>query len=101
VPETAPYGKSRYVGGQIRSRGHVAIDMLRQWASPERGDIPRRQFRTTAIFDGERDPGAQAKQNVRYAAFATVPASGGPPLEGAPVPRWKALRCPAPRRQLA
>jgi hypothetical protein len=45
-----------------------AIDMLRQWASPEPGDIPRRQFRTTAIFDGEHDLGARAKQIVRDAS---------------------------------
>jgi len=30
-------------------------------------DIPRRQFRTTAIFDGEHDLGARAKQIVRDA----------------------------------
>lgn len=44
-----------------------AIDMLRQWASPEPGDVPRRRFRTTAIFDGEHDLGARAKQIVRDA----------------------------------
>jgi hypothetical protein len=43
------------------------IDMLRQWASPEPGDVPRRRFRTTAIFDGEHDLGAKAKQIVRDA----------------------------------
>jgi hypothetical protein len=44
-----------------------AIDMLRQWASPEPGDVPRRQFRTTGIFDGEHDLGARAKKVVRDA----------------------------------
>ena len=44
-----------------------AIDMLRLWASPEPGDVPRRRFRTTAIFDGEHDLGAKAKQIVRDA----------------------------------
>ena len=42
--------------------------MLRQWASPEPGGIPQRQFRTTAILDGERDLGAQAKQIAPQAA---------------------------------
>jgi hypothetical protein len=42
-----------------------AIDMLRQWASPEPDDAPRRQFRTTASFDGEHDLGARAKQIVQ------------------------------------
>jgi hypothetical protein len=44
-----------------------AIDLLRQWASPEPGDVPRRQFRTTATFDGEHDLGTRAKQIVRDA----------------------------------
>lgn len=44
-----------------------AIDMLRQWASPEPGDVPRRTFRTTSIFDGEADLGARTKQIVRDA----------------------------------
>lgn len=44
-----------------------AVDMLRQWAGPEPGDVPRRQFRTTAIFDGDHDLGTQAKQIVRDA----------------------------------
>jgi hypothetical protein len=39
-----------------------AIDMLRQWARPEPGDVPRRQFRTTAIFDGEHDLGTRVRQ---------------------------------------
>jgi hypothetical protein len=42
-----------------------AIDILRQWTSPEPGDTPRRRFRTTAIFDGEHDLGARSKQIVR------------------------------------
>lgn len=44
-----------------------AVNMLRQWASPEPGDVPHRRFRTTAIFDGEHDLGARAKQVVREA----------------------------------
>ncbi len=45
-----------------------AIDMLRQCASPEPGDVvPHRRFRTTAIFDGEHDLGVRAKQTVREA----------------------------------
>jgi hypothetical protein len=44
-----------------------AVDMLRRWASPEPGDVPRRRFRTTAIFDGEHDLGTRAKQVVREA----------------------------------
>ena len=44
-----------------------AIDMLWQWARPEPGDVPRRRFRTTAIFDGEHDLGTRAKQVVRDA----------------------------------
>jgi len=44
-----------------------AVEMLRQWASPEPGDVPRRRFRTTAIFDGEHDLGVRAKQVVREA----------------------------------
>lgn len=44
-----------------------AVDLLRQWANPEPGDLPRRRFRTTAIFDGEHDLGARAKQAVREA----------------------------------
>jgi hypothetical protein len=39
-----------------------AIDMPRQWASPKPGDVPRRRFRTNAIFDGDHDLGARAKQ---------------------------------------
>lgn len=44
-----------------------AVEMLRLWASPEPGDIPRRRFRTTAIFDAEPDLGSRAKQIVRDA----------------------------------
>jgi hypothetical protein len=44
-----------------------AIDMLRQWTSPEPDDVPRRRFRTTAIFDGEPDLGTRAKTIVRDA----------------------------------
>jgi hypothetical protein len=52
-----------------------AVEMLRQWASPEPGDTPRRRFRTTAIFDGEPDLGTRAKQIVRD-AWAGREASG-------------------------
>lgn len=53
-----------------------AIDMLRQWASPEPGAVPRRQFRTTAIFDGEHDLGTRAKEIVRdaWSGGETAPA---------------------------
>jgi hypothetical protein len=44
-----------------------AVDMLRQWASPEPGDVPHRRFRTTAIFDGEPDLGVRVKQVIREA----------------------------------
>jgi len=44
-----------------------AVQMLRQWSSPEPDDVPRRQFRTTAIFDGEPDLGTRAKAIVRDA----------------------------------
>jgi hypothetical protein len=36
------------------------VEMLRQWARPEPSDVPHRQFRTTAIFDGESDLGGRA-----------------------------------------
>jgi hypothetical protein len=52
-----------------------AVEMLRQWASPEPGAIPRRRFRTTATFDGEPDLGTRAKQIVRD-AWAGREASG-------------------------
>jgi hypothetical protein len=41
--------------------------MLRQWATPEPDSVPSRQFRTTAIFDGENDLGSLAKQIIRGA----------------------------------
>jgi hypothetical protein len=44
-----------------------SVEMLRQWASPEPGDVPHRRFRTTAIFDGEPDLGTRAKTIVRDA----------------------------------
>jgi hypothetical protein len=44
-----------------------AIDILRQRASPEPGDNPRRRFRATATFDGEHDLGARSKQIARDA----------------------------------
>jgi hypothetical protein len=36
------------------------IEVLRHCASPDPGEVPRRRFRTTAVFDGEHDLGAQA-----------------------------------------
>jgi hypothetical protein len=42
-----------------------AIELLRQWADAEHSEHPRRRFRTTAIFDGEPDLGARAKEIVR------------------------------------
>jgi hypothetical protein len=42
-----------------------AVEFLRQWAEVDRGERPRRRFRTTAIFDGEADLGARAKEIVR------------------------------------
>jgi hypothetical protein len=50
--------------------------MLRQWASLEPGAVPRRQFRTTAIFDGEHDLGTRAKEIVRdaWSGRETAPA---------------------------
>ena len=59
-------GDSRIPDAHPGPAGHSA-DMLRQWASPEPGDVPRRQFRTTGIFDGEHDLGVRAKQVVRDA----------------------------------
>ena len=44
-----------------------AVEMLRQWASPEPGDVPRRRLRMTAIFDGEPDLGTRSKTIVRDA----------------------------------
>ncbi|WP_018505300.1 hypothetical protein [Parafrankia discariae] len=42
-----------------------AVELLRQWAAVERGERPRRQFRTTAVFDGEPNLGERAKDIVR------------------------------------
>lgn len=42
-----------------------AIELLREWAEVERGERPRRRFRTTAAFDGEPDLGEHAKDIVR------------------------------------
>jgi hypothetical protein len=47
-----------------------AVEMLRQWASPEPGGVTHRRFRTTAIFDGEPDLGTRAK------AFPGVKSTG-------------------------
>ncbi|KPM54755.1 hypothetical protein ACG83_15055 [Frankia sp. R43] len=44
-----------------------AVELLRQWAAVERGERPRRQFRTTAVFDGEPDLGERAKEIMREA----------------------------------
>ncbi|MFC0865045.1 hypothetical protein ACFHYQ_22385 [Sphaerimonospora cavernae] len=44
-----------------------AVELLRQWAVVERGERPRRRFRTTAVFDGEPDLGERAKEIVRDA----------------------------------
>ncbi len=44
-----------------------AVELLRQWAAVERGERPRRQFRTTALFDGEPDLGERAKEGMREA----------------------------------
>jgi len=46
----------------VRDEAHRLID-----AVPEPGDVPRRRFRTTAIFDGEPDLGTRAKTIVRDA----------------------------------
>ncbi|MET8339716.1 hypothetical protein ABZV14_21790 [Streptosporangium canum] len=42
-----------------------AIELLGQWVEVERGDRPRRRFRTTAIFDGESDLSERAKEIIR------------------------------------
>lgn len=42
-----------------------AVELLRRWV--ERGPERRRSFRTTAIFDGEPDLGARAKEIAREA----------------------------------
>ncbi len=44
-----------------------AVELLRQWAEMERDERPRREFRTTAVFDGEPDLGERAKDVVREA----------------------------------
>ncbi|WP_415951825.1 hypothetical protein [Streptomyces sp. KLOTTS4A1] len=44
-----------------------AIELLREWTEVERGERPRRRFRTTASFDGAPDLGARAKEIVREA----------------------------------
>jgi hypothetical protein len=40
---------------------------VREEAGPEPEGLPRRRFRTTAIFDGELDLGTRAKTIVRDA----------------------------------
>ncbi len=45
----------------------AAVEILRHWAATEHDEHPRRQFRTTAIFDGEEDLGFRAKEIVRNA----------------------------------
>ncbi|HEX5597248.1 hypothetical protein [Streptomyces triticisoli] len=42
-----------------------AIELLREWAEEERGERPRRRFRTTATFDGDPDLGVRAKDIAR------------------------------------
>ncbi|MCZ7416915.1 hypothetical protein [Streptomyces sp. WMMC897] len=42
-----------------------AIELLREWTEVERGDRPRRRFRTAASFDGDPDLGVRAKDIVR------------------------------------
>jgi hypothetical protein len=44
-----------------------AIELLREWAEVERGERPRRRFRTTASFDGDPDLGVRAKDIAREA----------------------------------
>lgn len=44
-----------------------AVELLRRWAETGYRHQPRRRFRTTAIFDGEPDLGARAKEVVREA----------------------------------
>lgn len=58
-PVTAREEAHRLLDEVPEDRLTDAIDMLRQWASPEPGDVPRRRFRTTAIFDGEHDHGIE------------------------------------------
>jgi hypothetical protein len=71
-------GAHRLLDALPEDRLTDAIDMLRQWASPEPGDVPRRRFRTTAIFDGgqHRHPGPPPFRVVRpvhAAAFTLLP----------------------------
>jgi hypothetical protein len=42
-----------------------AVEALRQWADLDRAVPARRRFRTTAVFDGDPDLGARAKEIVR------------------------------------
>ncbi|WP_322761529.1 hypothetical protein [Frankia sp. Cr2] len=44
-----------------------AVELLRRWAELEHSERPRRQFRTTGIFDGDPDLGARSKDIVRGA----------------------------------
>jgi hypothetical protein len=44
-----------------------AIELLRSWAESDPVGEPRRRFRTTAVFDGEPDLGARAKEIARDA----------------------------------
>jgi hypothetical protein len=44
-----------------------AIELLREWAAVERGERPRRRFRTTGVFDGEPDLGERAKDLIHEA----------------------------------
>jgi hypothetical protein len=78
VAEVRPwYGEAhRLVDAVPEDRLADAVEMLRQWASPEPGGIPRRRFRTTAIFDGEPDLGTRAKQIVRDALAGRDPRGG-------------------------
>jgi hypothetical protein len=54
-----------------------AVELLRQWAEAEveRGERPRRRFRTTAVFDGEPDLAARSKEIVRDAWAREEPRS--------------------------
>ncbi|MEY9966699.1 hypothetical protein ABIA33_004764 [Streptacidiphilus sp. MAP12-16] len=52
-----------------------AVELLRQWAEVERGERPRRRFRTTAVFDGEPDLAAHSKDIVRAAWAGEEPRS--------------------------
>lgn len=44
-----------------------AMELLRQWAEVERGECPRRRFRTTGVFDGEPDLAVRSEAIVRDA----------------------------------